>query len=134
MPLTEPEWLSISAMVEKIVRRVAGTKGDYFITGKVLKVDKANKCIYLREFGDQPIPLVGFEYEITYYDESPRGTNYGASGSAAQFKTRKKKAKVEIVMPRRGQTVLVAREMGAQRMPRCLGVIQGKKWIIPEAE
>jgi hypothetical protein len=24
--------------------------------------------------------------------------------------------------------------MGAQRMPRCLGVIQGKKWIIPEAE
>lgn len=121
-------------MVEKIVKRIAGTKADYFITGKVVKVDKKNKCIFMKEFGDQPIPIVGFDYEVKYYDETPRGTNGVAVGAAQPFKTKVKTAKVTVVMPKVGSTVVVAREMGTRRMPRCLGVIQGKKWIIPEAE
>ena len=134
MPISEPEWTSIVTMIEKVVRRIVGTRGDYFITGKVIKVDNLNKCVYLKEFGDQPIPIVGFDYEVKYYDESPRGTNYGASGSAANFKTLKKTAKATVIMPKIGDSVLVARELGTRRLPRCIGVIQGKKWIIPEAE
>jgi hypothetical protein len=118
VPLTEPEWQSIGNFVERIVRRVAGTKADYFVTGKVLKVDKPNKCIYMSEFGDQPIPVVGFDYEIDYYDTTATGVV-------------KKTAPVKLIMPSVGDSVLVARELGVPRMPRCLGVIQGTNWIIP---
>lgn len=134
MPITEPEWLSISSMIEKIVRRIVGTRADFFVTGKVIKTDVKNKCIYMKEFGDQPIPIVGFDHEVKYYDESPRGTDYGAAGSNAKYITRVKTAKISVVVPKRGDTVLVAREMGTRRLPRCLGVIQGKKWIVPEDE
>lgn len=134
MPISEPEWLSIATMVEKIIRRVVGTKADYFVTGKVLQADKKNKCIFMEEFGDQPIPIVAFDYEVKYYDETPKGTAYGESGSDASYKTAVKTAKVTPVMPKRGDIVLVAREMGTRRMPRCLGVIQGKNWIVPETE
>src|SRR5690348_15857553 len=122
MPISEPEWLSIANMVEKIVKRVIGTRADYFTTGKVLKVDKPNKCIYMTEFGDQPIPIVGFDYEVKYYD----------TDNAGFVRTRNSVATV--VMPKVGDTVLVARELGTRRLPRCLGVIQGKNWVIPEAE
>lgn len=134
MPITEGEWTSIAGMVEKIIRRVIGTRADFFVTGKVLKIDENNKCIYMAEFGDQPIPIVSFDYEISYYDETPQGTVGVAVGAAQPYKVSKKKAKVITVMPQKGQTVLVAREMGTRRMPRCLGVIQGKNWIIPEVE
>src|SRR3954468_4896603 len=132
MPISEPEWTSIASMVEKIVRRLTGSRADFFVTGKVIKIDKPNKCIYMAEFGDQPIPIVAFDYEVNYYDETPKGTNYGAVGTGASYRTLKKTAKVTPVIPKVGQTVLVAREMGTARMPRCLGVIQGKNWIIPE--
>lgn len=134
MPLSDPEWLSIRTMIEQVVRQVSGTRGDFFVTGKVVKVDAKNKCIYMKEFGDQAIPIVGFDYEVNYYDESPKGTTTQAEGDAAQFRTIKKTAKVSVVMPRKGDSVLVARELGTRRLPRCLGVIQGKKWIVPEVE
>jgi hypothetical protein len=122
MPISEPEWLSVASMVEKIVKRIIGTRADFFVTGKVSKVDKANKCIFMKEFGDQPIPIVGFDSEVKYYDTDNTG------------KIIAKKATVTVVMPKVGATVLVAREMGLRRMPRCLGVVQGKNWMTPEAE
>lgn len=134
MPINEPEWASIANFVEKIVRRIAGSKADYFVTGKVVKVDTPNKCIFMAEFGDQPIPIAGFDYEVAYYDETPRGTTSIAAGGAQPYITNKKSAIVTLVMPKKGQTVLVAREMGTSRMPRCLGVILGKNWIVPEYE
>jgi len=120
--IDEREFASIRAMVEKIVTQTAGRKSDYFITGKVLKRDVTNKCIYMAEFGDQPIPVVEHNYTVTYYDTNNLG------------KVVKKKAKIEVEVPKPGQLVLVAREMGQNRIPRCLGVIQGKKWILLEDE
>jgi hypothetical protein len=120
MPITDPEWESIAQLAEKIAGRVSGTKSDYFVTGKVVKADAKNKCIYMAEFGDQAIPLVGFERKITYYD-----TN--ASGRVVA-----KTAVSEIIMPRVGQIVLVARELGTRRLPRALGIIQGTNWITAE--
>jgi hypothetical protein len=122
VPISDPEWESISQMVEAIVKRVTGTRADFFTTGRVVKVDAANKCVYLAEFGDQPIPIVGFNYTMKYYDE-------GSSGTIKQ-----KDASAVLVMPEVGQSVLVAREMGTRRLPRALGVIQGKNWIVAEEE
>jgi hypothetical protein len=132
--ISEPEWQSIAAMVEKIIRSQVGLKSNYFTSGKVIKVDKTNKCIFLKEFGDQPIPLVFFDWQVKYYDETPNGTTSVAAGNAQPFKTRTKTVKAEVVMPTVGQTVLVVREMGAQRLPRCIGVIQGKKWLVSDLD
>jgi hypothetical protein len=130
MPITDSEWQSISTMVNQIVRDIAGTKGDYFITGKVFKVDKKNKCIYMKEFGSQPIPIVAFDYEVKYYDESPQGTTVPTGGSGSPYRTLTKIAKATVIMPKKGDTVLVAKEMGTSRLPRCLGVVMGTKWIM----
>jgi len=132
--ITEQEFGTIADMVEKIISQQVGKKTDYFITAKVLKVDVANKCIYLEEFGDQAIPIISFNYEVTYYDQTPAGTNYGTSGTSAAFTTRAKTVDVKLKMPKVGQRVLVAREMGADRLPRCLGVILGTNWIAPEED
>ena len=134
MPITEPEWASIAAMVEKLIQQMSGSKTSFFTTGKVVKSDKLNKCVYLTEFGDQPIPVVGFDYEITYYDQTPAGTNAPASGQSSPYTTRAHTVQARVVVPKVGDTVFVAREMGTRRLPRCLGVIQGIKWILPEED
>jgi hypothetical protein len=118
---SEQEFGTIAAMVEKIISQQVGKKTDYFITGKVIKVDAKNRCIYLEEFGDQAIPLVGFEYEVKYYDETTSGTVVRTAG-------------VTMKMPKVRQKVLVAREMGTDRLPRCLGVILGTNWVFTEED
>lgn len=120
MALSEPDFLSIKNFVAQQVKQLVGTRRDYFVTGKVIKVDADNRCVFLAEFGDQPVPIVGFNYIVKYYDE-------GASGTVKQ-----KDAVASVVMPKVGQTVLVAREMGTSRLPRALGVIQGTNWARPE--
>lgn len=273
MPISEPEWTSIRSMIERTIRQLIGSKADFFITGKVLKVDALNKCIYMKEFGSQAIPIVAFEYDVPVYDHTPSGTKqqvvipsvrlqqlvataqsipngtwtpivwdsesydtdnmhsnavnptritcntpgryliYGSIGfvpgagvrgayiskngavagslgsygsqeistaitvnpnatdvldlntgdyveivgyqnigaaSAVQgglsvfiayylgynesYTVRKVMTKATVRMPKVGQMVLVAREMGTNRLPRCLGVIQGRNWIAPEEE
>ena len=115
--ISEGEWESIAKFVEKIFRK----KGEYFVTGKVIKRDEKKKLIWMKEFGDQAIPIVGFDYEVTYYDKSDTGVE-------------PKKAKVKLLVPKVGQSVLVAREFGTRRLPRCLGVIQGTGWIAPSED
>jgi hypothetical protein len=132
--ITEGEWRSIAVLIERIIKDQVGLKSSAFTSGKVIKVDKTNKCVFLKEFGDQPIPLVFFDYQVKYYDETPSGTTAVSSGSAQPFKTRTKTVKAEVTMPTVGQTVLVVREMGAQRLPRCIGVIQGKKWLVSDPD
>jgi hypothetical protein len=109
-------------MVERIVVQIAGRKSDYFVTGKVVKSDPANKCVFLAEFGDQPIPLVGLTYDLKYHDTLPDGT------------VKVRDVTLTPTVPKKGQTVLIAREMGTRRLPRCLGVLMGKNWIVPEME
>lgn len=109
-------------MAEKIVQQTIGTRGDYFVTGKVIKVDDTHRCVYLQEFGDQPIPIVSFDYAVKSYETLSTG------------RVSAKTATTTVVMPKVGQSVLVAREMGTARLPRALGVIQGLNWIIAEEE
>lgn len=123
--ISEGEWESIVNLFNRLIKK----KGEYFVTGKVTKRDEKRKLIWLNEFGDQAIPIVCFDYEINYYDETPSDTNTTAVGAAAQFKTKKKKVISKVMVPKVGQTVVVAREFGTRRLPRCLGVIQGQGWI-----
>jgi hypothetical protein len=115
--IDEREWAVIRRMVESVSGKISGRRQDFFITGTVVKSDLQNNLIWIKEFGDQPIPVVGFDYDVTYYDTDNTGV------------VRKKTARVKVHVPRRGETVLVARELGIQRLPRCLGVIQGQGWI-----
>lgn len=114
MAISEGEWISIRALFS----RITGGRAEDFVTGKVTKIDKINKNIFMKEFGTQPIPMVANDYEVIYYDTLPNG------------RTLKKTAKVTLVMPDKGDTVVVAREMGTHRLPRCLGKLVGRKWII----
>lgn len=134
MPITEGEWLSVRTMVEKVIKETIGQRQDFFVTGRVTKVDAKNKCIYMNEFGDQPIPIVGFEHEVTIYDETPKGTTAVAAGNPSPYQATKKVVKISVVMPKKGDVVFVAREMGIRRLPRCMGIIQGKNWIVPQGD
>jgi hypothetical protein len=134
MPITDAEWGGIADLAERVAVQTAGTKLSYFVTGTVVRSDQDTMCVWLKEFGEQPIPIVGFKVEVTYYDETPAGTKAPSVGSDSPYKLTKKKAKVKTLVPDPGQLVLVVREMGETRIPRCLGVILGTDWIIPEDE
>lgn len=118
--ISESEFQSIRQMIEDVVPQIAGTRRDYFVTGQVIKVDKKNKLVWLREFQAQAIPVISFDYDVTYYDTDNNGI------------VRRKVTKATVRMPRVGQTVVVAMEMGLSRLPRCLGIVQGRGWISEE--
>lgn len=122
MPIYESEWASIRTMCERVVAEMAGRKDSYFVTGPVIKRNVDKKLIWMAEFGDQPIPVTAFKSKVKYYDEDHLGN------------VKVKWANVVIEVPKIGATVLVVREMGSARLPRCLGEIQGIDWLISENE
>jgi hypothetical protein len=115
--ISEQEWNSVRTFCERISAQVSGRRSEFFETGTVAKRDEVNKLIWLKGFSNDPIPVVAFDYEVKYYDTDKNGHVHV------------RKAKVTPVVPKVGQTVLVAYEMGVSRLPRCLGVVQGKNWI-----
>lgn len=117
MAISEGEWRSIRALVE----RMNSSRAEEFITGTVIKSDKNNRNVYLKEFGTQPIPVIANQFEVTYYD-----TVWNGSKNVVTKKT----AKITLVVPPKGAPVVVAREMGTHRLPRCLGIMMGKNWVI----
>ena len=133
MPISEGEWSSISALIETIAARVSGNR-NFFTTGKVIKRDEAKKLVWIEDFGDQPLPIIGFDYTVDVYDETPAGTTVPSVGSGSPYKVKKKTLTIKVQVPKIGQTVVIASELGSKKLPRCLGVIQGKDWIIPESE
>src|SRR5215510_1907218 len=82
MPITEGEWQSISALIERVVSQTGSGGTASVLTTSVVKVDEAKKVIYVPEFGDQPIPLVDFEGEGRIYDaDIPIGAVVQSSGA-----------------------------------------------------
>lgn len=114
MPITEGEWASIYSAIGRIVGH--GSKKD-FMTARVIKRDVANKLVWVKELGDQAIPLVGQDYSVKYYDTDNSGTVNVKTVTATPQ------------VPDVGATVFIVLEMGSQSLPRCLGTIQGRKWI-----
>ena len=133
MAISDGEWEGIKRMIEKVATELAGNR-NFFTTGRVIKRDEQNMLVWMEEFGDQPIPIVAFDYDVKYYDETPDGTTAVAAGGASPFNVETRTVKAKIVVPKIGDTVLVASELGSKRLPRCLGVLKGKNWIVPESE
>lgn len=131
MPIEEAEWSSIHNLIELEVGKRIGRRRDYFLTSVVVKNDTNDNLVWVEEFGEQPIPMFCFDYEVIYYDQDT------IAGGGPPFDTNtktvtKKFAKVRPLCPKVGQRVLIAREMGADRLPRCLGVLRSKNFIIFE--
>jgi len=120
--ISETEWHSIGAFIEKIAKQVSGKRQDFFTTGEIIKIDVPNKCVYLAEFGDQPIPVVAWDYTFDYYWENQSGDYIKSTGTA------------RLKVPKVGDTIVVCRELGTRRLPRALGILQGTNWIVSEEE
>jgi len=126
--IEDSEWASIGEYVTRIVQHVAGRAGDHFFVDKVLKNDTTNNLVWVQELGDTPVPLFTFDYDVKYYDESPKGTGLSFGG----YKVYTKIAKTKVRCPKVGELVLIAREMGMNRLPRCLGVLRSTNFTEPE--
>lgn len=129
MPINEQEWTSIAVHVEQEVRRLIGQRRDFFVISPVTKRDENDNLVWVEEFGQTPIPMYCFDYEVTYYD-----TVAGGGPPFDHNRVDKKFAKVRPLCPKIGETVLIAREMGADRLPRCLGVLRSRNFLIDEDE
>ncbi len=121
--LTNADWREIEAFVS----RIASKGGEPFVQGKVVASDSARKVVFLKEFGDTPIPVVGFDYQVKYSYKEPTGVT-------TIKKTKPYSNEVEILVPRVGDTVLVAQHFGTRRLPKCLGVIKSKRYVVPTGE
>ena len=111
MALSDADWNSIYTAIAKAI------PPNEVVYGKVVKRDEKKKLIWLKEFGEQPIPLVGFNGTVTVYDETAQGV-------------KKKVVKVEPQVPRVGELVVVLRQMGVRRLPKCVGVVLSRGFVI----
>ena len=123
MAFSQSEWNAI----EQLVNRMLTSVGEPFIQGKVVKNDPVRKLVWLKEFGDTPIPLIAFDYQVKYYDQDSLGVT-------RVKKTPAYSKDVDILVPKVGQTVLVAQHFGTQRLPKCLGVIKSRNFVQSESE
>lgn len=104
MPLTDNDVETIWRMIEQ---KIPQNEVTY---GVVTKRDTRRRLIWLTEYGDQPIPIVGLNYTVKVYDDN--GTNVTV-----------KTYEVTPQVPKVGQTVVVLRQMGSRRLPKCVGVV-----------
>lgn len=123
MPLTNDDWRAIEDHVSKMLTGI----GEPFIQGKVVKNDPLRKLVWLKEFGDTPVPVIGFDYQVKYYIKE-------ADGTTTVKKTPSYSKDVEILIPKVGEIVLVAQHFGSRRLPKCLGVIKSKNFIQTEGD
>jgi len=126
--IEEGEWASITEHVIPIIQQIAGRAGDHFFVDTVVKNDTTQNLVWVKELSDTPIPLFTFDYDVYYYDESPRGTGLSFGG----YRVYKKVAKTKVRCPKIGEIVLIAREMGMNRLPRCLGVLRSTGFAEPD--
>jgi hypothetical protein len=111
--ITPGEWNQIYEEIRK------GQGTNEVTYGKVIKRDTVNNLIWLAEFSDQPIPIATFNAHVKYSDDTGLGT-------------KSRTAKVIIDLPAIGDTAIVLRQFGEQRLPRCVGVIMSTNYVIDD--
>lgn len=129
MPLTHDDWREIQSFVNRAITQ----RGEPFVQGVVVKSDPVKMLVWLKEFGDQPIPVVAFDYEVKYFYNETYG-NTQAVGAPVQTRLKSRKTntaakEVKVLCPKKGDVVLVARHLGSRRLPKCLGVIKSKGYV-----
>lgn len=119
MPLTNADWREI----QKFVGKMTASGGEPFVQCKVIGIDISRNVVFAKEFGDIPIPIVAHYYQVTY-------SSRDASGRVIRLKTQAYSKEVEILLPQIGDTILVAQHLGTRALPKCLGVIQSKDFVV----
>lgn len=127
MPLEHNDWIQIDNRIDQLIKN---SHGPFFSQGTVIKADPVKNIVWLDEFGDQPIPMFTFDYDVKYYDTQPTGVV--TSGQPCPIKLMPKKAVLTPQCPKVGDIVLVARQHGSRRLPKCLGILRSRDFIIPE--
>lgn len=123
--IEQDDWVGILNEIQKA--QPPGT----IVQGKVTKRDLKRKVLFMKEFGTTPIPLIAFNYEVNYFDVQPFGST-PAQGVAMPKKRFAKKVIAKPQLPKVGDTVLVLRHFGSRRLPKCIGIIQSKNFVVPE--
>lgn len=109
MAIDYREW---SAIDDRVANLIGNSNSPAFTQGEVIKADPDRNLIWLNETRDQPIPLFAFDFEVKYYDTQPDGS------------VEVKHAKVKPKCPEVGDTVLVVKQYGSRRLPKCLGILR----------
>lgn len=129
MPIEDSDW-------RKIYKAINDSQPPpTIVQGEVVKADPLNNLIWLSEFGDQPIPLFMFDFTVKYYDTQPTVATGSASPYDVGHKVVPKTTKVldvKIKCPKVGDTVLVLKQYGTSRLPKCIGVLQSKNFLLTE--
>lgn len=121
MGLTNTDWFNIDRRIEDIVRKYSSPT---FAQGQVIKADPHKNLIWLKEFGDQPIPVFTFDYNIKYYDTQPTGNV--TAGQPVTTQLIPKQAVVTPKCPVVGDIVLIAKQYGSRSLPKCIGVLRSR--------
>ena len=70
MTLTESDFASIQTMVNGAIAE----QGQTFLTSQVVKRDELRKLVWVKELGDQPIPVIDFKNMVDVYSFNARRT------------------------------------------------------------
>lgn len=119
MPLDRGDW----AMIDRRINELA-QNAPQFAQGVVIKADAKKNLVWVSEFGDQPIPIYTFDYDIKYYDTRPNGNV--TSGQPVPTQLLRQQAIVTPKCPQVGDIVLIARQYGSRSLPKCLGVLRSR--------
>lgn len=128
MPLNDADWRQIYSAIGDAI------PPSSIVQGVVIRSDELNNLIWLNEFGDQPIPLFMFDYQVTYFDTQPLVANLttgAVSSKVVKKQTRILIADVKPLCPKVGDTVLVLKQHGSRRLPKCIGVLHSTNYLVP---
>jgi hypothetical protein len=112
--LTEYDWAMIYKAIESRVQP------SEIVYGEVIRRDIKHRLVWIDEFGDQPIPLVGFNYNVPVLDVEPLGSIVDPDLDI-QMIPRQRAFSGNVIVPQIGEVVLVLRQFGRNRLPHCIG-------------
>lgn len=112
--LTEADWNNIYKVIRS---EITPTE---IIFGEVIKRDVKHRLVWVDELGDQPIPLVGFNNNVTVYDVEPF-ENIVDVDLDVQSSSRQRVFTSDVIVPQVGEVVMILRQFGQNRLPHCIG-------------
>lgn len=113
------------------IGRSKSARQIYF--AKVMKADKIKRVIWVDEFGDLGIPLVSLGYTFAHYDTVPTGNVTSGQPVPVQLRRREDKTQtnptyqVQVIVPKKGDTVVILDPLGTRRFPICIGSLLSKQ-------
>lgn len=116
-------WQGIQKRIEQSIPR------NEIVMSTVTRRDKDNMLIWVEDFGELSIPLVGLVTGFEYFDLSDLGDTLRFDATYRATKTYSLGIfKDNPELPKLGDRVILLVPFGVERFPMCLGVIQSKNY------